>query len=229
MRSYLTLPYTVGSTLVFAWPVMAVAPFSPETAFSIARTWSRGILRSGNVKVYADGLDKLPAGPVVVMSNHQSLLDVPVLFDILPYDIHFVAKKELRYVPVFGWGVKSMGHIFVDRGNHAAAVASLDEAATEIREGKSIAVFPEGTRSKDGSLLPFKKGGFVLAIKAGVPILPVTIAGSHDVLPVGANRIVPGAVQVHIHDPIETTGLSLDDKDRLIEETRAAIAAGLVR
>ncbi len=227
MRRLLSLPFTVASTVSFAFPVIGLSFLNRQAAFSLARLWSRSILAEADVRLEVEGREHLVPGPVIVMANHQSLLDIPVLFLGLPYEIRFVAKNELRYVPVLGQGMKAMGHLFVDRSNHAQATTTLNNAAAEIRSGTSIAVFPEGTRTTDGRLLPFKKGGFVLAIKSGVPIVPVTIVDSIVPLPKGAMSIRAGTIHLRIHQPIETRDYTLETKDALMEAVRTAIESGL--
>lgn len=227
IRSYLTGPYTFSSSIAFAAVVLGATAVDAGRSHAIARTWARGILGVADVSLDVEGRENLIDGPVVVMANHQSYIDVPILMLGLPYDLNFVAKKQLSYIPMFGWGMKAMGHVFVDRGNTEAAIRTLDEAADQIRAGTNVGVFPEGTRSKTGELLRFKKGGFVLAIKSGVPILPVSIDGSRDLLPVGAKRILPGRVTVRVHPAVDTSAIPLEAKDALVEQVQSIIAGGL--
>lgn len=193
----------------------------------LVKSWARDILAAAGAEAVIEGAERLPPGPVVVMANHSSYLDVPVLFDRLPYEVRFVAKKELQYVPFFGWGAKALGNIFVDRGKSEQARASLDHGAVDIANGVTVVIFPEGTRSTGGKLLPFKKGGFVLALKSGVPIVPVAIVGANDVLPRGATFTKPGKIRVRIMPPLDTREYSLDSKLALMERVRNEITAGL--
>jgi len=194
----------------------------------LARLWSRLVMRTARVRwraTYDPALD--PGRPAVYAANHQSQFDIPALVLSMPADFRIVAKRSLMYVPVFGWALWLAGFIFIDRRNRDQAIRSLDRAATRLRQGTSVAIFAEGTRSLDGRLLPFKRGGFVLALKAGVPVVPVTIRGGHAILPKGRLAIRPGVIDVHYGAPIETTGFTYDTRDRLVEAVRAAIAAEL--
>lgn len=228
MRKLVWLPAVAAYQVLWAGPVMVGAVAAPRWTYrNLVLSWARAILGTAGATVELIGAERLPAGPVVIMANHVSYLDVPALFDKLPYELRFVAKKELQYVPFFGWATKALGHIFIDRGNSRQARASLDRGAAEIRAGASVVIFPEGTRSNDGRLLPFKKGGFVLAIKSGVPIVPVAICGVRDVLPKGATFAEPGVIRLRVQPPIDTRGYTLETKETLMADVRAAIDAGL--
>lgn len=196
----------------------------------LARAWSWLVMRSARVRyraTYDPALD--PARPAVYVANHQSQFDIPALVLAMPADFRIVAKRALLFIPIFGWALWLAGFVFIDRGNRERAIASLARAAGRLRRGTSVVIFAEGTRSPDGSLLPFKRGGFVLAIQAGVPIVPVTIQGGRAVLPKGALRIRPGVIDVHFGAPIETGGHSYETRDSLIGVTRAAIESRLRR
>lgn len=162
--------------------------------------------------------------PHIFLMNHQSALDIPCAFAALPVNLRFVAKHVLRYVPFLGQYMAMTGMIFINRSRHTEAVKSLAQAGERIREGSSILAFPEGTRSQDGALLPFKKGPFVLALEAQVPIVPVAIEGSGRVLPPG--RLTPrrDVIRVKVGRPIETKGRTLADRDVLMREVRESIA-----
>lgn len=168
----------------------------------------------------------------VVMSNHVSHYDIPVLYHVIGGQIRMVAKAELFHLPLFGQAIREAGMIEVDRKNHARAVASLEQAKTKLANGTNIWIAPEGTRSVDGSLLPFKKGGFILALDMKAPILPVTIVGTRDILPSrGLRSRVGAAVDVTFHAPIETTSYADRDpraaRDALMLDVRRAIASSL--
>ncbi len=195
----------------------------------VARLWARMVLGTCRVRVrvtYHPSLDA--ARPAIYMSNHQSLFDIPALALAMPTDFRMVPKRELLFIPIFGQALWLAGFIFVNRKDRAGAIRSLDRAALRVERGASIVIFPEGTRSKDGQLLPFKKGGFVLALKAGVPIVPVSLRGSRDVLPRGSLRIRPGTIEAVFGAPIATSAYSLDTKERLIEQVRRAMGEGLL-
>jgi 1-acyl-sn-glycerol-3-phosphate acyltransferase len=173
----------------------------------------------------------------VVMSNHQSHYDVPVLYHVLGGRMRMIAKTELFSLPLFGRAIRAAGMIEVDRGNHPRAVASLAAAKRQLEAGTHIWIAPEGTRSGTGELLPFKKGGFVLALEIEAPILPITIKGTRDVLPAHSVRSRPGVeVHVTIHEPIDTSPFKARSsgrteariaRDELIHQVRLAIASAL--
>lgn len=228
MQKIAWLPRVGAYTTFFGSAVAVSAHTAPRWTYRVlVKSWARDILNAAGGEAKIEGAEHLPPGPVVVMANHTSYLDVPALFDKLPYEVRFVAKKELQYVPFFGWGAKALGNIFVDRGNSAQARASLDRGAAEIAAGVTVAIFPEGTRSDDGRLLPFKKGGFVLAIKSRVPIVPVAIVGARDVLPRGSTFTKPGVITLRVLPPIDTQAYTLDNKDALMARVRRAIETGL--
>jgi len=194
----------------------------------IARFWSLLLMKTYGVQwrtVYHPDLDR--AHPNVFMANHQSQFDIPALVLSMPTDFRIVAKRELLYVPIFGWALWLAGFIFIDRTDRESAIRRLDRAVHTIRRGTSVVVFAEGTRSHDGRLLPFKKGGFVLALKAGVPIVPVSIRGGRDILPKGSLRVRPGTIDVVFGAPVPTAGYSPDTKEELMATVRERIAAGL--
>ena len=158
------------------WSLLAIAPSlvtrTGNPVHRVARTWSRSILAVSGIRVAVSGLERIdPARPYIFMSNHQSNFDIPVLLAHLPLQFRWLAKAELFKIPVFGRAMRGAGYISIDRADREAAFKSLGEAAETIRKGVAIMIFPEGTRSLDGTLKPFKKGGFVLAVDAGVPIL----------------------------------------------------------
>ncbi|RMH20343.1 MAG: 1-acyl-sn-glycerol-3-phosphate acyltransferase, partial [Gemmatimonadetes bacterium] len=191
------------------------------------RRWARGILRAAGVRVRLEGVEHIqePRGRIIV-SNHESWFDVFALAAHLPGPHRFVGKRELDAIPVFGRAWRACGHVSIDRGNRESAIQSLSAAAARIREqGFSIIMFPEGTRSPDGSLQPFKKGAFVLAIQSGVPIVPVAVIGSRAVMPKGSFSIRRGEILIRVGEPIDVGELSLQDRDALQARARSAVAA----
>src|ERR1039457_3928004 len=148
-----------------------------------ARLWSFIGLRLAGIKLEVTGAEKVPAGPLIFMSNHQGNFDILTLFQAIPQRFSWIAKEELFKIPIFGHSMARAGYIPLDRGDGRRALKSMEAAANLIRGGQSVVIFPEGTRTPDGELLPFKKGGFLLASKAGVPIIPVTINGSMRINP----------------------------------------------
>lgn len=185
------------------------------------RLWGSGLCRANGVTCDTVGLERLEqGGSYVFASNHASLVDIWVLQAVLPYSFRFVAKAELLRIPVFGPAMRSAGNISIDRGKAKSALAVYQEAAAKIRAGLSAVVFVEGTRSRDGSLQPFKRGGFQLAIQAGVPVVPVFLAGTWDVLPSGTVRLTPGRAVALFGEPIETAGLEVGDREQLSRQVR---------
>jgi 1-acyl-sn-glycerol-3-phosphate acyltransferase len=192
----------------------------------IERGYGTAMLRSTRMTLHVEGLDRLrPGQSVVYVSNHLSWVDIWALLAGLPGSLRFVFKKELSRVPFLGQALNAMGHIKIDRGNRGSAFASYDRAADQIHGGISPIVFAEGTRSRDGKLKPFKKGPFVLAIAAKVPVVPVVCVETFERLPKGSVAAKPGPVTVRIGIPIPTEGLDYDARDELAERTRAAMLA----
>lgn len=190
----------------------------------VQRFWSPVLLWAGGARLEVQGLEKLDrAQPYVFVSNHQSTIDIPTLFMALePWNTRFVSKKALMYVPLLGWYMWLAKFIFVDRGNHRSAIASLDKAGQQIRDGISIIVFAEGTRSEDLKVKPFKKGPFALAMKAGVPLVPVAIEGSGRLMPKNRWVITPGPIRVLVGAPIDPKPFG-DDREALIAAVRAQV------
>lgn len=157
------------------------------------------------------------------MANHQSDFDILILLAHVPCQFRWIVKKELFHIPLFGPAMRKAGYIEMDRQNHKSALRSIEKAARKIRDGKSVMSFPEGTRSKDGKVEPFKQGMFYLAIKAGVPIIPISLIGAYHILPKRSLRINPGKVTMVIGNPIETCGYTIENRHALIEKVRNAI------
>jgi len=194
----------------------------------LARPWARTITSACGVSVRATGRDNVRrAGPCVILCNHASHFDILALILALPGQYRVLAKRELFFIPVFGWAIWLAGCIPVDRARRDRARRSIDRAAERVRRGKSVLIFGEGTRSEDGALQPLKKGGFHLALSSGVAIVPVSIRGSRAVLPKGSLRIRPGLIDVVAGSPIPTRDRSVEELDDLVREVRAALAAGL--
>jgi 1-acyl-sn-glycerol-3-phosphate acyltransferase len=187
----------------------------------VAGIWARSILAASPIEVTVTGLSNIdPAKSYVYMSNHQSNYDIPVLLGHLPVQFRWLAKIELFRIPLFGYAMKRAGYICIDRSNRESAFESLKKAAGIIRGGASVMIFPEGTRSRDGNIGSFKKGGFVLAIESGVPIVPVIIRGTFSVMSKSRLLIKPGKVTLEILKPVETTGFTRETKDQLMEKIR---------
>jgi 1-acyl-sn-glycerol-3-phosphate acyltransferase len=189
--------------------------------------WSRDILRAAGTPVVAEGLEHIPRDrPVIYASNHSSMFDIWALFATLPGSVRFVAKRELFKIPLLGSAMLAVGHIPIDRAARKKAFEAYDEAARTIQRGtSSIVVFPEGTRSRSGELLPFKNAPFGLAIAAQVPVVPVYLHHTFEILPKGAWRLRPRPIRLLVARPISTTGLRPEDRERLRDEVRAAMVA----
>jgi 1-acyl-sn-glycerol-3-phosphate acyltransferase len=198
--------------------------FNRERAIAFSRRiWAPGLLMGAMARMVVEGFEDLPDTPHIYVFNHESLLDTPVVFYAVPYNLRFVAKKEVAYLPFIGWFCWAMGYVLVDRRNHSKAMASMAQAAKTVREGANVIFFSEGTRSRDGVIHPFKKGAFVLAIESGVPVVPCAISGSRQVLGCDGFRVRPATVRVKAGKPVPTAHLTLDDRDALIAEVRDTI------
>jgi 1-acyl-sn-glycerol-3-phosphate acyltransferase len=189
--------------------------------------WSKNILRAAGTPVIAEGLELIPRDqPVLYVSNHSSMFDIWALSATLPGSVRFVAKQELFQIPLLGRAMRAAGHIPIDRAARKQAFAAYDEAARMIRAGASTpVVFPEGTRSRTGELLPFKNAPFGLAIAAQVPIVPVYVHHTFEILPKGAWRLRPRPIRLVVGPPIPTEGLQPADRERLRDQVRAAMVA----
>lgn len=189
------------------------------------RVWARGLLKTWGVQVEAEGLEHLPEqGPYLLMANHQSHADVPILFATLPVIPGFLAKKELAKIPILAMALRNGGHVLIDRADRGHSMRALKIAASEIRSGKTLAIFPEGTRGREDRLAPFKKGGFLIAKKAAVPVVPVAITGSRHILPRDALFPRSGAVRVRVGPPISPEEIRGLDASALAERVSENIA-----
>jgi len=220
----------VGLTTAFFSVCAIIASFFSRTGDSvhiIARIWARTILTGSRVPISVSGLSNIePDRSYVYMANHQSNFDIPALLGYLPVQFRWLAKAELFKIPVFGRAMRGAGYVKIDRFNQESAFESINEAAEKMKNGVSIMIFPEGTRSKDGSIKPFKKGGFVMAIDSGVPIVPVILRGTWSIMAKSSLRINHGGVEMEIAKPIETTGYSRETKEELMDKVRTAICQG---
>lgn len=230
-RGLWALCVLLATTMVLAPSVTLLVLLFPrlsDLSMRAGKIWSRSMLRAVGARITYEGLEHKLDSPCVYISNHQSMVDVWALISILPNSTRFVAKRELFRIPVFGWVLRSAEFTPVDRGNPAEAIRALSTAAARVRAGRSIVLFPEGTRSRDGSLRPFKKGAFYLALAAGVPVVPVAITGSFDVLPPGSLRVRPGAVRVSFQPAIDVAAYQPQDHAGLQARVRSAIERGLL-
>lgn len=187
--------------------------------------WTRRIFESGDATLVVEGAERLsPGRPYVILSNHTSLLDIPSIFRAVPGPVRMVAKSELKKIPFFGPAMDKMGIIFIDRGDRVRAMHQLDAAREKLAQGISVWIAPEGTRSRDGALGPFKRGGFHLALSLGVPIVPTWIEGAADCIPPDSfDCTYGGRVVVRFGEPIDTTSYGKDDLPALMAEVRQAL------
>jgi 1-acyl-sn-glycerol-3-phosphate acyltransferase len=190
--------------------------------------WSRMISRTVGARVSVGGAENLRAGEsYVFLSTHQSYMDIPVMLGYLPSQLRIAAKREVFQIPFLGWHMRRGGHISINRGSTAEAIESLRRAAREVRPGVSVFLYPEGTRSRDGALQPFKKGGFKFALQSGLPVVPVTIVGTRALLPRDSIVFRPCPVRLQIDPPIPTAGLTDEDIPVLMRRVHDAMAAHL--
>lgn len=226
LRAYIAL---IFGTLYWGTRVLLAQLFgaskTPGSLLDVApRRWSNWLLNAAGAEVVLHGNENVSKdSSYVYIANHVSWFDIPALFVTLP-NFGFVAKRELEKIPVFGAAAKAIGVIYIDRENRKAAFGAYDDAAKRIQAGASVVVYPEGTRGATYSLRTFKKGPFVLAIRAGVPVVPVVIYGTIAVNPRGSLSAHPATVHVHLLDPIPTTGLTYEDRDALAERVRSRMA-----
>ncbi len=230
IRTIWTVAISVPVTLILCIIVLIISPFqsSGNLPHLIARLWARTILLVAGIRIERYGLKDIQKGESYIFAaNHSSMFDIPILLAALPIQFRWLAKKELFSIPIFGWAMKRVGYIPVDRSNQMKAYKSLLVAATKVSKGVSIIIFPEGTRSIDGSLGQFKPGGFILAIKAQRPVIPVSIIGAYSILPKGTLRIKKAKVKIYLSEPIHTKGMRPKDKDKLMELVRKEVEKGL--
>jgi 1-acyl-sn-glycerol-3-phosphate acyltransferase len=230
MLRSLLIAVTVGLwTLVLLVPVVVSLSLtlSGDTGAWMARVfWAPFVLWISRVRLVQDPYPTLDARQsYVFVSNHQGFYDIPAAYATIRHRLRFVAKRSLLFVPFIGWFIYVGGHILIDRGNRKRSIRSLSRAAEQVRRGKSLLVYAEGTRSPDGGIHAFKKGPFVLAIAAQVPIVPVAVEGSYLVLRKHDCSIHPGTVRIRMADPIPTRGLTIADRDDLMRRVRAALVA----
>jgi 1-acyl-sn-glycerol-3-phosphate acyltransferase len=223
----------VGSYILILGPVAMLWTLVARETLTIYRL-AHFCVRAGGwlarIKVRVRGREKIvPGQTYVVASNHQGNFDGPLLLYAIKRDLRVVVKSEMMSIPVFNLVMKQVKCVAVDRRDAYKSRESIDRAAQLLTEGYNFITFPEGTRSRDGRLGPFKKGAFIMAIKAQIPVLPVTIVNSRDIQKPGEFAVHKGTVDLVIHDPIVTKGMTMDDRDRLLSQTRAAVESGFGR
>jgi 1-acyl-sn-glycerol-3-phosphate acyltransferase len=204
----------------------SLADSSGRAQHACAKWWSRCLLAVCGVRVRVQGREHVDAGRTYVFAaNHQSYLDIPVIFANLPAHFRIMAKGSLFHIPFLGWHLRRSGHMPVAKGNPARAARSLLEAASHVRRGTSVFIFPEGGRSPDGRFREFKAGTFLLAIKSGAPVIPVTINGTRAALPMHSWHLRPARVEMILHAPIDTAGMKSKAAEELAERVQGVIGA----
>ena len=213
------------STCAFLFPLISPGE---NKVHKIASLWARMLLWLTSTRVNVIGRENvLMNRPQIFMANHQSDFDILIVLAHIPGQFRWIAKKELFKIPVFGKAMRNAGYIEIDRQNHEKALKSLDEAAEKIREGKSVVTFPEGTRSLDGKIRPFKQGMFHLAIRSGVPIVPISIIGASEIMPKRTLKVRPGRIAMVIDRPVDVSGYTLETRGELIERIRDIIVGNV--
>ncbi len=224
------IPLAALVTLVCALAAVPLALLvSPRLAnLRVAVTWGRILACLAPVRVAVEGLDRIdPAQSYVVVANHQSQFDIPVIYGWIGLDLRWVAKAELSRIPFVAAGCRAIGHIFINRTDPDQARTAINRAVGRLEPGTGLMFFAEGTRSLTGELLPFKKGAFRVAVDQQLPVLPVTVIGTRDILPAKSLRIRPGRVRLVVHAPQETAGLATEDIGELRRRCHALVAGAL--
>jgi 1-acyl-sn-glycerol-3-phosphate acyltransferase len=215
--------YTIGFGTVSL--LSTLIDRSGNFAHRCARGWAAMILRTSGVRVRVTGLEQLePGRSYVFAANHQSIYDIPIVFASVPAQLRIVAKASLGRIPFMGWHLHRAGHLLVDRRNPGGDI--VQKMARLVRQGNSLIVFPEGTRSVDGAVGRFKKGSFLVAIDAGLPVVPVSIAGSNHVMKKGRLMVCPGEIALTVHEPIPTTSVPRNGILALADHVRTVVAGG---
>jgi 1-acyl-sn-glycerol-3-phosphate acyltransferase len=217
----------VVASLFFAASAIITIPLNPagKLFHANARLWAKAVLSLCGIRVHVTGLRNLALpGNHVYVANHASMFDIPAIVAGIPDEIRIVYKKELEWIPLFGWGLKWGPYVGIDRSGGAKAMKSLDDAARKIRSGASILLYAEGTRTLDGRLQPFKRGAFHLAVQSGVPVVPLTVNGSFHILRKHSFVVRPGTVELVLDTPIALEGITGKDAEiRLMDQVHTAI------
>jgi 1-acyl-sn-glycerol-3-phosphate acyltransferase len=226
LRTIWAIIVAIVVTIPASTAVMIIALLSSSSSLiePVIRLWARGILWGAGIDIRAEGIERIARSRrYIFIANHHSYFDIPCILAAIPQPIRFMAKKSLFSIPLFGWALSRAGFIPIDRKNRRTAVKSFDLAVERIRKGNTIVIFPEEGRSRELAMRPFQRGAFLLAIRSELPILPLAIDGTYEVLRVGAKRITPGVVTVRVGTEIETAGVSVRAKDALLEQSRGQI------
>jgi 1-acyl-sn-glycerol-3-phosphate acyltransferase len=226
LRTLFVAIVAVLDTIPFATATLVVAVFKSNAKVidPIIRAWARVLVWAAGIDLRIEGAEIVdPKQRYILVANHYSYFDIPCVFAAIPQPIRFMAKISLFKIPIFGWAIGRAGFIPIDRKNRRTAVKSFDLAVERIRKGNTIVVFPEEGRSRERAMRPFQRGGFLLALRSELPIVPIAIAGTFDVYSANAKWVTPGPVTIRVGTVIPTEGLTVRDKNRLLEESREQI------
>jgi len=226
LRSLSILTLTAGCSMATLAAALVFGGSAPERVMG---WWGRAFLRLGGFRVRVEGMGELPTGGAVLVSNHQSLVDIPLLLSAFRRPVKFLAKRELGEIPLFGRAMAAAGNLFVDREDPRGAIQTLREAGDRVRGGMLLVVFPEGTRSTDGAIGEFKPGAFHLAQNSGTPVIPVYIDGGNRALPKGSLRFRPADLLVRVLPPITVEEGAGGTKERIAGSVRGRILAARER
>jgi len=229
IRTFIGAAFLTLLILIVGLPIIAYSALTgtSDVLYRVGK-WAIGAsMRLAGVRVRAEGVENIPAGVCIFAANHVSNLDPPAALIGVPRRISYLAKQEIFKVPIVRTALRLGKIVPVNRGNTEEAIASIDRAVEILRGGISFFVFPEGKRSRDGRMLPFKKGTFIMAIQARVPVVPVSILGSRERMPKGRLSTVPGEIVLRFGPAIDSKGYSIDQRDELLARVQAAVAAGL--
>ncbi|HEV8384939.1 MAG TPA: lysophospholipid acyltransferase family protein [Candidatus Acidoferrales bacterium] len=229
LRSFIAVTF-LALFLILVGPLLilhCLIAGSPEFLYRIAAGATEFALAICGTRVKVDGRENIPPGVCIFVANHTSNADPPVVVAAIPRRVAMLAKKEIFRIPILGTAMKLTGYVPVDRRHRESAIASVDLSLENLKRGVSYLIFPEGTRSPDGRLRPFKKGSFVMAIRAQVPVVPVSVIGAHKIMRKGESAIYPGEVTVKIHPPVQVNSYTVEHRDELIARVQAIVASGL--
>jgi 1-acyl-sn-glycerol-3-phosphate acyltransferase len=222
------IPYLGISTVLFGCLAVVICRFSPRAAFHCGTVWAWLLCRLNFTWVSVKGRGRAdPRQSYIIMTNHQSHFDILAFYGHWGRQFRWVMKEELRKAPGLGWYCSAGGHVFIDRSDREKAIQSLKAAKSLLDGGISVVFFPEGTRSRDGRMREFKKGGFMMALDLGLPILPVSISFSRHVLPGKTLKLLPGRIRIKIQEPIDVTRYGVERREELMADVRKSIASGL--
>jgi 1-acyl-sn-glycerol-3-phosphate acyltransferase len=229
IRTILAVVYlALGIFLVMPWLILwSLVTGSADFMYGVAMKFVRVALRITGVRVHVDGAGNIPLGVCIFAANHVSNMDPLAFVPAIPRRVALLVKKELFRIPILGMAMRMARLVPVDRDNKEAAAGSVETAVKYLKGGLSFAVYPEGTRSRDGRLLPFKKGTFVMAIRAGVPVVPVSIVGAQDLLRKGEWRVHPGEVTIRFGPAVDVSPYTVEQRADLLARVEELVTAGL--